>query len=165
MTDDILKIRKSEDNRSPGTQNGRIRRREEKYSPSRADIVFGIGHSETLYHRPTRTGAPPEGENFTADFRLETEREIRREIRRKSFFPGKSLASNLDALYRSRGSPRRIYIRAKRHCEKLRRAARECVRVCRRDMRDRSSTHVSRVSRKMWKGKRVVAASSAQFPA
>lgn len=53
-TDDVLKIRKSEDNRSPETQNGRIRRREEKYSPRAArDIVFGIGHSETLYHRPT----------------------------------------------------------------------------------------------------------------
>lgn len=35
------------------------------------DIVFRIGHSETLYHRPGTERGSPEGKNFTTDFRLD----------------------------------------------------------------------------------------------
>lgn len=53
------------------------------------DIVVRIGHSETLYHRPGAERGPPEGKNFTTDFRLETERSPARFM--KSFWGTSSL--------------------------------------------------------------------------
>lgn len=52
------------------------------------DIVFRIGHSETLYHRPGVETGPPEGKNFTADFSIRDAKKPG-EICRK--FPGKKL--------------------------------------------------------------------------
>lgn len=59
----------------------------EFYSPELRDIVFRIGHSETLYHRPDVETGPPEGKNFTADFSIRRE-EARRDLQK---VPGKKL--------------------------------------------------------------------------
>lgn len=90
---------------------------------------------DTLSSPRRRTG-PPEGKNFTADFRLETERSPARFT--KSFL---AKSFNLNALYRSRGSRR---IRNARESSAYLRHASACT--CRRTIKG-----TLRVYHEMWK--------------